>query len=161
MKSLFNRVYYGWVMVAVLTVANFTQVGEFNPVLAVFIKPFGDDFGWNRAEVSLGITIGSFCGGLIGPIMGPIIDRQGSRIVLVSCQIIYGICLLSLTFLQGSLLHFLLAYSIGRMVIQGGTAGALLASLKRDFAAVKHVKPPASRTDSAELYVLATGFRGG
>ena len=45
-------------------------------------------------------------------------------------------------------------------VIQGGTEGALLAALKRDFAAVKHVKPAASRTDSAELYVLATGFRG-
>lgn len=46
-------------------------------------------------------------------------------------------------------------------VIQGGTEGALLASLKRDFASVKHVKPQASRADSAELYVLATGFRGG
>lgn len=45
-------------------------------------------------------------------------------------------------------------------VIQGGTEGALLASLKRDFAVVKHVKPAASRSDSAELYVLATGFRG-
>ena len=45
-------------------------------------------------------------------------------------------------------------------VIQGGTEGELLASLKRDFASVKHVKPPASRPDSAELYVLATGFRG-
>ncbi|MBM3527628.1 MAG: RlmE family RNA methyltransferase [Alphaproteobacteria bacterium] len=45
-------------------------------------------------------------------------------------------------------------------VLQGGTEGALLAALKRDFAAVKHVKPAASRSDSAELYVLATGFRG-
>jgi 23S rRNA (uridine2552-2'-O)-methyltransferase len=45
-------------------------------------------------------------------------------------------------------------------VIQGGTEGALLAQLKRDFATVKHVKPAASRSDSAELYVLATGFRG-
>lgn len=44
-------------------------------------------------------------------------------------------------------------------VIQGGTEGALLAALKRDFTSVKHVKPAASRTDSAELYVLATGFR--
>ena len=45
-------------------------------------------------------------------------------------------------------------------VIQGGTEVALLAALKRDFASVKHVKPAASRADSAELYVLATGFRG-
>jgi 23S rRNA (uridine2552-2'-O)-methyltransferase len=46
-------------------------------------------------------------------------------------------------------------------VLQGGTEAALLAALKRDFASVKHVKPPASRTDSAELYLLARGFRGG
>jgi 23S rRNA (uridine2552-2'-O)-methyltransferase len=45
-------------------------------------------------------------------------------------------------------------------VLQGGTEAELLASLKRDFATVKHVKPSASRSDSAELYVLAQGFRG-
>ena len=45
-------------------------------------------------------------------------------------------------------------------VLQGGTENALLADLKRDFVTVRHVKPAASRADSAELYVLATGFRG-
>jgi 23S rRNA (uridine2552-2'-O)-methyltransferase len=44
-------------------------------------------------------------------------------------------------------------------VLQGGTESGLLASLKRDFASVRHVKPAASRSDSAELYVLGTGFR--
>ena len=45
-------------------------------------------------------------------------------------------------------------------VLQGGTEGALLAALKRDYATVRHVKPQASRADSSELYLLATGFRG-
>ncbi len=45
-------------------------------------------------------------------------------------------------------------------VFQGGTEGELLAMLKRDFTTVRHIKPKASRADSAELYVLATGFRG-
>ena len=45
-------------------------------------------------------------------------------------------------------------------VLQGGTEATLLADLKRDFSSVKHVKPPASRTGSAELYLLARGFRG-
>lgn len=45
-------------------------------------------------------------------------------------------------------------------VFQGGTERQLLEGLKRSFAAVRHVKPPASRSESAELYVLATGFRG-
>ncbi len=45
-------------------------------------------------------------------------------------------------------------------VLQGGTERELLTRLKRNFAKVQHVKPPASRKDSAELYVVATGFRG-
>jgi len=45
-------------------------------------------------------------------------------------------------------------------VLQGGTEAALLAELKHDFSRVRHVKPPASRSDSAELYLLACGFRG-
>ena len=45
-------------------------------------------------------------------------------------------------------------------VLQGGTEPSLLAGLKRNFATVRHVKPAASRADSSERYVLATGFRG-
>jgi 23S rRNA (uridine2552-2'-O)-methyltransferase len=45
-------------------------------------------------------------------------------------------------------------------VLQGGTEATLLAELKREFEAVRHVKPPASRSDSAELYLLARGYRG-
>lgn len=45
-------------------------------------------------------------------------------------------------------------------VFQGGAERGFLDTLKRHFATVRHAKPPASRKDSAELYVVATGFRG-
>lgn len=45
-------------------------------------------------------------------------------------------------------------------VFQSGADADLLAQLKRDFATIRHVKPAASRQDSSERYVLATGFRG-
>jgi 23S rRNA (uridine2552-2'-O)-methyltransferase len=45
-------------------------------------------------------------------------------------------------------------------VLQGGATGDLLKELKRDFAEVRHVKPAASRKDSAEIYVVALSFRG-
>lgn len=45
-------------------------------------------------------------------------------------------------------------------VLRGGTEQSLLDELRRDFATVRHVKPEASRPESAEIYVVATGFRG-
>jgi 23S rRNA (uridine2552-2'-O)-methyltransferase len=45
-------------------------------------------------------------------------------------------------------------------VLRGGTERSLLDQLKRDFEKVRHIKPEASRADSAEMYVVATGFRG-
>ncbi|MDR2857288.1 MAG: RlmE family RNA methyltransferase [Novosphingobium sp.] len=46
-------------------------------------------------------------------------------------------------------------------VLAGGTDRQLLALLKRHFASVRHAKPPASRKDSSEWYVIAQGFKGG
>jgi 23S rRNA (uridine2552-2'-O)-methyltransferase len=45
-------------------------------------------------------------------------------------------------------------------VFQGGAEGDLLAALKKSFANLRHAKPAASRAESAETYVVATGFRG-
>jgi 23S rRNA (uridine2552-2'-O)-methyltransferase len=45
-------------------------------------------------------------------------------------------------------------------VFQGGSEAQMLAPMKRLFASVRHAKPPASRKESSELYVVATGFRG-
>ena len=50
--------------------------------------------------------------------------------------------------------------SVLAKVLQGGADKTLLARLKQGFAQVKHLKPKASRANSAEVYVLATGFRG-
>ena len=44
-------------------------------------------------------------------------------------------------------------------LFQGGATGELLARLRKSFATVKHVKPPASRADSVELYLVAIGFK--
>ncbi|MGH6888109.1 MAG: RlmE family RNA methyltransferase [Rhizomicrobium sp.] len=45
-------------------------------------------------------------------------------------------------------------------VFQGGATGNLLARVKQRFREVRHVKPPASRAESVELYLVATGFKG-
>jgi len=45
-------------------------------------------------------------------------------------------------------------------VLAGGADNQLVAEMKRHFTAVKHAKPPASRKDSSEWYVVAQGFKG-
>lgn len=45
-------------------------------------------------------------------------------------------------------------------VFQGGTEAELLAQIKPRFKAVRHIKPPASRKDSSEMYLVAQGFKG-
>jgi 23S rRNA (uridine2552-2'-O)-methyltransferase len=45
-------------------------------------------------------------------------------------------------------------------VFQGGSEKQVLDALKRNFTSVRHAKPPASRKESSELYVVATGFKG-
>jgi 23S rRNA (uridine2552-2'-O)-methyltransferase len=45
-------------------------------------------------------------------------------------------------------------------VFQGGAQHELLARMKQDFAVVRHIKPPSSRKESSEQFVVATGFRG-
>jgi 23S rRNA (uridine2552-2'-O)-methyltransferase len=49
--------------------------------------------------------------------------------------------------------------SLVAKVFQGGAEGDFLAALKRDFVALRHAKPPASRRESAETYLVAHGFR--
>ncbi len=69
---------------------------------------------------------------------------------------IMGLCEAALEFASEVLVEggFFLA-----KVLRGGTEGSLLESMKKNYRTVRHVKPGASRSDSAELYVLATGFR--
>ena len=43
---------------------------------------------------------------------------------------------------------------------QGGETAGVVANLKRNFSAVRHAKPKASRSDSSEVYIVATGFKG-
>jgi 23S rRNA (uridine2552-2'-O)-methyltransferase len=59
-----------------------------------------------------------------------------------------------------ALAHLALGGAFVTKAFQGGLDAALLAQLKRAFATVRHAKPPASRAESAEVYVVAQGFRG-
>ena len=100
---------------------NFTQVGEFNPVLAIFIRPLNEEFGWTRAEISAAIAIGSIWGGVMAPFAGPLLDRRGPRLVLVAGQIFFGGAMIAAAFVQ-ELWQFYVTYNLGRAVVLGVTS---------------------------------------
>ncbi|MCH7942870.1 MAG: RlmE family RNA methyltransferase [Proteobacteria bacterium] len=70
---------------------------------------------------------------------------------------VIGLCEIALDFAEGVLAPG--GAFICKALGSGADAG-LLAAVKRVFSQVKHVKPPASRSDSSEIYLVATGFRG-
>lgn len=70
---------------------------------------------------------------------------------------IMGLCEMALLFAEEVLAQ---GGTFMAKVLQGGTENQLLNSMKTNFKTVKHAKPPASRKDSSEMYVVATGFRG-
>ena len=116
-----GRFFYGWIIVATIAAAHFTEVGEFNPVLAVFMKPMAQEFNWSRAQVSLGISIGSLIGAGLAPVVGPLVDRYGPRVAMVAGQGLYGGCLLLVSLVK-RLWQFYLLYSSGRGLVLGVTS---------------------------------------
>lgn len=83
--------YYGWVVVAVVALAGFTQSAESFPVLGVFLKPITEEFEWSRTLYTGAMTIGTVLGGAIALGVGPFLDRFGGRWVLVASFAVLGL----------------------------------------------------------------------
>ena len=73
------RLFYGWVIVAVTWLANFTTVSTNPLVFSFFLFPMAKDLGVPPSVLVLGITIRSVAGGLFAPYLGRVVDRHGAR----------------------------------------------------------------------------------
>jgi sugar phosphate permease len=74
-----RRVFYGWWMLAACVVAMALGGGVSFWSFGLYVNPIEDEFGWSRAEVSLGFSFSLLAGGLCGPIAGHLIDTRGPR----------------------------------------------------------------------------------
>ena len=84
--------FYGWVVVGVVAVVLATSSGA-RFAFGVFLRPIAEAHGWERAALSLAITINLVLGGLLQPLAGWLVDRVGARLVGA-----LGIALLGLAF---------------------------------------------------------------
>jgi OFA family oxalate/formate antiporter-like MFS transporter len=113
-----RELFPGWSVVAVASLAVFTQVSFFNPVLGVFMPALTKEFGWSRTEISGAMTAGSLAGAFISPVFGPLIDRYGGRRFVAVGALMMGLSLIALSRIN-NVWEFYLFYGIGRMVSVG------------------------------------------
>ena len=81
-KFRFNKIFFGWFIVATMVAVTFAQTALYNPALSVFLKPITEEFGWSRSVFAGAITVGTILGGFLALVVGPILDKKGSKAVL-------------------------------------------------------------------------------
>jgi MFS family permease len=117
------EIFYGWWIILAAAVGLFLCYG---PVVVytfgVFFKPLSQEFKWSRAEISLGFSISlvAMCG--IFPLIGRLVDRFGARKVIVPSALIFGLSLISFSFLSAHRWHFYGLYLV--MGIAGAGTGS-------------------------------------
>ncbi len=157
-------------IVGATAAVSFSSVVFFNPVLGVFVAPLSAEFGWSRAQLSLGVTIGSGAAALASPGIGWAMDRWGGRWVMAPAAALMGPCLLALGSMT-ALWQFYLFYALGRGLAQGAinlSAGVAVAnwfarrrSLAMAMVALGQRLGMASLPLLAALVIAAGGWRVG
>jgi len=123
-KAQSPTLYYGWWIVATSAVGMSTGPGQFAfGSLGLFMIPLGDEFGWNRTEISLALTFFTAALALSIPVIGRLVDQVGSRKVLLPSFMVFSVLLALIPVFANQLwILFLLFLLIGSL---GAGANAL------------------------------------
>jgi len=78
-----KKIFYGWWMLAGSVVAMALGSGVSFWSFGLYVRPLEEEFGWSRAEVSLGFSVSLLVSGLVGPFVGRWIDTRGPRSAIV------------------------------------------------------------------------------
>ena len=92
-----RNIFYGWWLVVIALLVNaFTSSPVFGGV-GVWVDSLEQEFGWSRTQLSIAFSVGQLEASVMGPVIGMLVDRIGSRkVVLIGISIIgIGFILLS------------------------------------------------------------------
>ena len=92
-----NRIFYGWVIVAVMWLVNFSTMATGNLSFGLFVIPMGADLGMNRSQFGWAVTTRRMAAGLSSYFVGRLIDRYGSRVLIPVSGLIIGVGLIVLS----------------------------------------------------------------
>ena len=121
------RLFYGWVIVAVMGASGAVSMAMGSLNFGLFIKPMGDDLGIGRATFGWAQTARQGAGALSSPIVGPLLDRFGSRIMLPFAALTTGLAMFGLANMQEAW-HLIVLFSLIGFVGMSGP-GALITSV--------------------------------
>ena len=128
------RFYYGWVLVAVVSVMGLIGPVQSVMVLSILLKPMTEEFHWSRTAFTGALTVGTVLGGLLAAGMGPLIDRYGSRWPLVAGLALMGGSLMLMPLVTG-LWQFYLIQTVGRIAMFGIVGLATMVIIPKWFVA--------------------------
>ena len=118
MVGLPQRVYYGWYVAVSATAVEFANAGSAIAILTLFVIPMGDEFDWSRTEISGATSLGAILGASLAPLAGGMVDRLGSRMILVLGGLLVAGACFYLAVTQ-TLIGFYIAFAIARTADQG------------------------------------------
>lgn len=108
-----GRIFYGWWVVAASIVGLSTGPAQFAfGSLGLFIIPLGDEFGWDRAQISLALFAFTVALAICLPIAGWLVDRLGSRRVLLPSILIVAVLLALLPLILSQIWHLFLIFAL-------------------------------------------------
>ena len=113
-----KKPFYGWIIVGVAFLIGVTESGAFQAILAIFMKPMADEFGWSRAAITGSITIGSLSAAVLSPFIGPVLDRHGPRMTAFWGILFLSLGLVGMTFVS-RIWQLYLFFGTGRMIAMG------------------------------------------
>ncbi|MFT4824591.1 MAG: MFS family permease [Halioglobus sp.] len=118
-----TKIFYGWWVVLVSSIGLSSNPGQFAfGSLGLFIIPLGDAFGWTRTEVSLALTLFTVALACSQPAIGALVDRYGSKKVLIPSTIIFALLLAAIPAFVSELWHFLLIFVLIGSLAAGANA---------------------------------------
>ncbi|MFP4573540.1 MAG: MFS transporter [Desulfobacterales bacterium] len=113
-----KKIFYGWYIVAACFLLCFLFAGAGFYSFSIFIEPIENEFGWNRASISLTMSIYLITGGLMGPVFGRLIERFGPRRVMLVCAVAAGACFIMVS-LTMWLWYFYVIYGLLAVAVCG------------------------------------------
>jgi MFS family permease len=117
-----GKIFYGWWVVLAAGLGLAFHAGPLIvPTFGVFLKPLSQEFGWSRTQISLAFSLFTLGLTITMPLIGRLVDRMGARTVIVRAVLLFGLGVLSLSFLSAQLWHFYAVY-LFLGIVGGGTA---------------------------------------